>query len=110
MNLNEKITSRREFFKLFPQSLINGFRDLTGDTESPGGPKVARLEISRCLAWSGSDCQLCYIACPLRDQAIHLMDQKPVINPAKCDGCGKCEEACSTINTSSAITLVIKQS
>ena len=47
--------------------------------------KVAWLDEERCLAWEGGSCQFCYLACPLRDKAINLDDQKPFVNILFCD-------------------------
>ncbi len=70
---------------------------------------IARINQSRCLAWGGQDCQLCYIKCPLRGDAIYQEDGKPVINEEKCVGCGVCEYACHTINNTCAIKIVSKR-
>ena len=70
---------------------------------------IARINESRCLAWGGQDCQLCYIKCPLRGDAIFHEDGKPVINEEKCVGCGVCEYACHTINNTCAIKVVSKR-
>lgn len=70
---------------------------------------IARINESRCLAWGGQDCQLCYIKCPLRGDAIFHEDGKPVINEEKCVGCGVCEYACHTINNTCAIKVVAKR-
>lgn len=70
---------------------------------------VARINQSRCLAWGGQDCQLCYIKCPLRGDAIYQEDGKPVINEEKCVGCGVCEYACHTINNTCAIKVISKR-
>jgi MinD superfamily P-loop ATPase len=68
--------------------------------------KIARIDSNRCLAWNGGSCQFCYLACPLRDKAIRIEDQQPIINPAICDGCAKCVTACQTVNSTSAIKMV----
>lgn len=70
---------------------------------------IARINQSRCLAWGGQDCQLCYIKCPLRGDGIYQEDGKPVINEEKCTGCGVCEYACHTINNTCAIKIVSKR-
>ncbi|GJQ23048.1 MAG: 4Fe-4S dicluster domain-containing protein [Planctomycetia bacterium] len=70
---------------------------------------IARINESRCLAWGGQDCQLCYIKCPLQGDAIFLEDGKPVINEDKCVGCGVCEYACQTINNTCAIKVAVKR-
>lgn len=69
----------------------------------------ARIDQSRCLAWGGQDCQLCYIKCPLQGDAMYQEDGKPVIREEKCVGCGVCEYACHTINNTCAIKIVSKR-
>ena len=59
---------------------------------------IAYVDIGRCLSWNGIYCQLCYSACPLRDQGLVMEDLQPVVDVALCDGCGKCVEACRSIN------------
>jgi ferredoxin-type protein NapG len=60
--------------------------------------------IGSCYAIWGTSCRACYIACPVKDQAINMKmlfrDRKTVFMPTvtaeHCTGCGKCEEACLT--------------
>jgi ferredoxin-type protein NapG len=93
--------NRRDFLKSLPRQLVEGLRAVTEK-------EVARVEITRCLAWSGANCQLCYLACPLREQAIQIHDQKPVIIASICDGCALCQQACQTVNDLIAIEIVRK--
>lgn len=67
---------------------------------------IARVEVLHCQAWSGLLCQQCYLACPKRDQAIEMRDQKPQIVVSVCDGCAMCLEACRTVNDLPAIRMV----
>lgn len=67
---------------------------------------VAQIEVSRCHAWSGFLCQHCYLACPKRERAIEMRDQKPVINALGCDGCAMCLTACETVNDLPAVRMV----
>ena len=128
-------TSRREFLKNLPRQLVNGIRSITtamslrdgvpseveaisefgiaSDTSRPRndgrldtGSRVARLDITRCLAWEGMSCQLCYLACHDRDRAIEMRDQKPVIISSFCDGCSMCVSAFETVNDLPAIKMV----
>ncbi|MDN3510860.1 MAG: 4Fe-4S dicluster domain-containing protein [Candidatus Jettenia sp. CY-1] len=69
---------------------------------------IAKINRSQCLAWGDQDCQLCFIKCPLRGDAIYQEDGKPVINPDKCVGCGVCEHTCHTINNICAIKITTK--
>ena len=86
-------------------------RDSAGVTVArDGGPEsrrgVATIDIARCLAWEASECQLCYLRCPLRDEAIVLDGGKPTIVAQACDGCGVCVEACRAVNDLGAIHIV----
>lgn len=84
--------SRRDFFKAFPRELFKGFKSIQQAEKRP------RLDVSRCLAWGGMMCQACFLACHLRDQAIVMEDQKPVIRANACDGCALCVAACRMVN------------
>jgi len=68
---------------------------------------IAVVESNACVAFWGIQCDACYRACPLLDQAITLeYDRnertgkhaflKPVVNMHVCTGCGLCEKACVT--------------
>lgn len=107
---------RREFLKKLPGQLVTKFWAVTKEgiavfssssqEKVSDAPVVARLEVSRCHAWSGLLCQQCYLACPRRDEAIEMRDQKPVIVTRLCDGCALCVSACETVNDLAAIRLV----
>ena len=68
--------------------------------------QIALLDISRCLAWSGTDCQTCYLACPKREKAMTIEAGKPAIVTSVCDGCGVCIGVCRSVNDLEAIQLV----
>jgi MinD superfamily P-loop ATPase len=108
-----KTVSRREFLRKFPNYLIDhihkGARACLeyNDKSEVKGVKVVKLNIEQCLAWEGSSCQHCYLACPLRDQAIKIDDQKPVIMSSLCNGCAKCVTACQTVNDPPALEMVL---
>ena len=54
---------------------------------------VAVVDRERCIAWAQGGCQVCVDACPYG--AIALDDaNRPVVDQAKCNGCGACENAC----------------
>ena len=68
---------------------------------------VAIVDDKNCIAFWGIQCDACYRACPLMDEAISLKYEKnertgkhaflkPVVNSDICTGCGLCERACVT--------------
>jgi ferredoxin-type protein NapG len=68
---------------------------------------LAVIHKETCVAFWGVQCDACYRACPLMDEAIFLeyeqnertgkhANLKPVINTDICTGCGLCEHACIT--------------
>lgn len=103
--------SRKEFLRFFPHRLLDFFGAWSKSSSEEGegraatfsGPRIARILVDQCHAWAGLQCQLCYLACPMRDHAILMRDLKPVIVAEGCDGCGFCETACKVGNDFSAI-------
>lgn len=68
---------------------------------------LAVVDVKNCIAYWGIQCDACYRACPLLDQAIRLEYSKnertgkhaylkPVVESDFCTGCGLCEKACVT--------------
>lgn len=68
---------------------------------------VAVVDVKSCIAFWGIQCDACYRACPLLDEAIYLEYEKnertgkhaylkPVVDTDVCTGCGLCERACVT--------------
>lgn len=68
---------------------------------------VAIVDIKNCVAYWGIQCDACYRACPLIDEAITLEYKSnertnkhsfllPIVDSDICTGCGKCERACIT--------------
>lgn len=68
---------------------------------------VAIVDQKSCVAYWGIQCDACYRACPLIDEAIKLEYKKndrthkhsfllPIVDSDKCTGCGLCERACIT--------------
>ncbi len=68
---------------------------------------VAIIDNESCIAFWGIQCDICYRACPLIDEAIKLEYTqnertgkhaflRPVVDNAVCTGCGLCENACVT--------------
>ena len=115
------LIDRREFFKSIPKFLAMSIQSFTyrygtqeeyrgcrfkEDNQEDGKAKVAQLINENCIAWEGGSCQICYLSCPLRDRAIRMVDQKPVIDSSICDGCTKCVIACQTVNTTLAINMI----
>lgn len=68
---------------------------------------VAVVDMESCVAYWGIQCDACYRACPLLDEAIKLEYKQndrtnkhsyllPIVDSTKCTGCGLCEHACIT--------------
>jgi len=68
---------------------------------------LAVINKESCVAFWGIQCDACYRACPLMDQAISIDYEKnertgkhaylkPIVNGDACTGCGLCEHACIT--------------
>jgi ferredoxin-type protein NapG len=68
---------------------------------------IAKVDTDNCVAYWGLQCDVCYRACPLIDEAISLeyvrnertgehAKLRPVVNGDACTGCGKCENVCIT--------------
>jgi len=69
---------------------------------------LAYVDRGRCLPWAMErPCIVCEETCPVSPKAIHLDDaeqttregkavrlQRPVVDPARCTGCGVCEHEC----------------
>lgn len=53
---------------------------------------TAMIDRGKCFAYLGPECGACELACP-RD-AVVTVGGKPTIDPAACNGCGLCREAC----------------
>ena len=54
---------------------------------------LARINPDVCVAWSWGGCIECSAACPY--DAIYLdSHQRPFVDAAKCNGCGRCENIC----------------
>ena len=69
------------------------------------GVAIVRPEI--CIAYSWVGCTKCYHACPI--QAISLDENnRPIVEAAKCDGCGICENICPSTSLRSSSLLSSK--
>lgn len=53
----------------------------------------ALLQRHDCLAWRGTTCTACVERCPVPG-ALRLEVGKPVVDPARCTGCGTCLQVC----------------
>lgn len=65
-------------------------------SDGPRRPAVAgTFEIARdkCLVYRGTTCSVCRERCPIAG-CITLVEQRPVIASALCDGCGLCVSGC----------------
>ncbi len=82
----------------------NGKRELDINKSRMG---VAVIDHHSCIAFWGIQCDACYRACPLMEEAITLEFRRnertgkhafliPVIQVDVCTGCGLCEHACVT--------------
>ena len=86
------------------KSLLNEKKELDINKATMG---LAVVHKESCIAFWGLQCDACYRACPLLDEAISLEYQKnertgkhafllPVVHSDACTGCGLCEKACVT--------------
>ncbi len=57
---------------------------------------TAIIEITECTAFQGSGCKVCYEVCPIKNEAILLIEGLPQIVPEACTGCGVCVFTCPT--------------
>ncbi|MGA3066354.1 MAG: 4Fe-4S dicluster domain-containing protein [Tepidisphaeraceae bacterium] len=57
-----------------------------------------------CLRSSGGECKICIDHCPLGSAAIELKENRVVVNPHGCIGCGICQQDCPT--TPRSITVI----
>ncbi len=84
-------------------------------TDAAMGTAVVNEET--CLSFQGMRCEVCYRACPLIDEAIHI-DYRPregddihavfapQVNAEVCPGCGLCEQRCPVSDPAPAIVVV----
>lgn len=111
------LIDRRTFLAAAPRYVLSGMSALrTGSAlHAPSGSdghrglarrRIAMVDVSCCLAWGAGSCQLCYLRCPLRDEAMALEDGRPTVVVSACDGCGICVDVCRSVNDLGAISLV----
>ena len=101
---------RREFLNIGFQHINFSQQESLKTTDSEEGAKsgIAMIDTGSCSAWTGGDCRMCYIKCPLLDKAIVIEDFKPVVIGENCNGCGICENICSMINGKAFIKVFLK--
>ena len=85
-------------------SLLNEKKELDINKSHMG---LAVVHKESCVAFWGIQCDACYRACPIMDEAITLEYQQnkrtgkhafllPIVHSDVCTGCGLCEKACIT--------------
>ncbi len=55
---------------------------------------TAHVISSKCLAFRDQICDYCFDCCPLKDKAIAMVNNKPLVSENICTGCGLCEYYC----------------
>ena len=97
-------TTALDITKIIPEGKENIPENMDVNLSDMG---VAVIDEKSCIAFWGIQCDACYRACPLINDALFLDFErnertgkhaflKPVINPDVCTGCGMCEHACVT--------------
>ncbi len=106
--------SRRNFLRARIRPRITGHTQTERDTDPPKeaavgpapsraerrqallrarGRMVARVDRLKCLGSMAQVCTVCIERCPI-EGAIRLDGTEPVVDAARCDGCGECERTC----------------
>jgi MauM/NapG family ferredoxin protein len=57
---------------------------------------TAILDEERCVTFHGESCRACVDACPVPGALVADEDGHPRVEPARCIGCGVCENVCPT--------------
>ncbi len=89
--------SRRQFFTRGFGASARRTADLVSElvattTDCPG---KARVDASRCWSALGQVCEYCFQDCRRHVQALTVEPgSAPVVDPERCDGCGRCEAIC----------------
>ncbi|MCP4757858.1 MAG: 4Fe-4S dicluster domain-containing protein [Planctomycetes bacterium] len=63
-------------------------------SELPLTMATARVDAIACLAWRGQPCRLCVDQCPVDGVISVDAEQRPIIDPGHCTGCGVCVQVC----------------
>jgi len=59
--------------------------------------RIGLAEITdRCIAWNSSGCAICVEQCPYK-AIVFDGQQRPLVDAAKCNGCGVCENVCPAL-------------
>ena len=62
---------------------------------------TAVIDRKTCFAYNGVTCRVCWRVCPFQGTAlVYDKRMRPTIDPKACVGCGICEEACITEESS----------
>jgi ferredoxin-type protein NapG len=74
--------------------------------KDPSKVRMGLAVVSRDDCTADQGCQSCVARCPVEALSTNFNDLYPVVDEAKCVGCGMCEETCSTVNDRIAITVI----
>ena len=73
----------------------------------------ATIDVERCLLADGKECTACITHCPFGALSVQSPDggftNRPIVNPAKCNGCGACEAVCPTRPLRAACVLPVNK-
>ena len=81
-------------------------RKLTEDAKRHTQIGTAKVEQDKCIAWADKGyCMVCDEFCPYQAIDTHMNGDVacPIVNPAKCRGCGGCEHNCPAVRAGKAI-------
>ncbi len=68
--------------------------------------RMGMAVVSRADCTADQGCQFCLAKCPVEALSVDFTDPYPVVDEAKCVGCGICEQVCSTVNDRIAIKVI----
>jgi MauM/NapG family ferredoxin protein len=72
---------------------------IPGALRGPLAPRGVRMGVAQvdpryCRTFRGEVCSLCVKACPLPDEAIRMLNGRPLVICDQCTGCGLCAAVC----------------